>query len=389
MKLIYICNEFPPRPHGGIGTFVETLSHGMRERGHQVAVVGLGDRHSRENLDGVEVTTLPKGRGPLIGNILSRWRLFRHLLRESRAGRADIIETPDHMGMLPLPIPGCLSLVRLHLADTVIKKHSRENSGLGAIRFFEWLTLRNHRHWIAVSKFVLEETQAVFKLRPENPEIIHNPLPPMPEAPPEIPRLPGKFVLYASALSERKGALVLAEAMKPLMEEDPDLSLVYAGWPMPHHGRPADEIIKSILGPDLAPRVHFLGRVERAVVIECMRRARVFAFPSRLEALGIVLLEAMAARVPIVAGSWPPIPEVIDDGVTGLLAGPDAPEELTGAIRRLLTEPAFAAETVERAERMVHARFNLRSCLDRSEACYSRILSAGPAEAAGALADGP
>ena len=71
--------------------------------------------------------------------------------------------------------------------------------------------------------------------------------------------------------------------------------------------------------------------------------AAVFVLPSRQEGLGSILLEAMAAGVPIVAASTGGIPELVRDGSTGLLVPPRNPAALAAAVIRLLGDPALAA----------------------------------------------
>ncbi len=89
----------------------------------------------------------------------------------------------------------------------------------------------------------------------------------------------------------------------------------------------------------LGRRVEFLGRVDRKRAAGLFRGCALFVLPSRLEPMGIVNLEAMAAGKAVVASRTGGVPELLQDGVTGLLATPGDPESLASAIRALLASP--------------------------------------------------
>jgi glycosyltransferase involved in cell wall biosynthesis len=89
----------------------------------------------------------------------------------------------------------------------------------------------------------------------------------------------------------------------------------------------------------LNDRVQFLGQISFKALIAEYRNASVFALPTSQEGFGIVFLEAMAASLPIVAGNAAAVPEVVRDGVTGILIRPDDREAIARAIQKLLDEP--------------------------------------------------
>ena len=133
---------------------------------------------------------------------------------------------------------------------------------------------------------------------------------------------------------------------------------------------PADVRIRRIVGEELWPRVQCRGRVPRALVLGSMARARVFAFPSRLETMGLVVGEAMLSGVPVVTSACYSFPEYVTDGVTGLLVPRDDPRALSSGICRMLDEPAFAARLAQAAQRHIAERFNLQVCLESSVRFY-------------------
>ena len=101
MRICFVCHEYPPGPHGGIGTLVQILARSLALAGHQVRVVGVYaptyPAPGYEEDRGVRVWRLrrPQVRG---GWVLSRLELFRRLSDWCRQGEIDLIEIPDWEG---------------------------------------------------------------------------------------------------------------------------------------------------------------------------------------------------------------------------------------------------------------------------------------------------
>jgi glycosyltransferase involved in cell wall biosynthesis len=106
-----------------------------------------------------------------------------------------------------------------------------------------------------------------------------------------------------------------------------------------------------------------------------MKRASVFVFPSSLEALGLVVLEAMGCGVPVVCTNIPPGPEMVDDGVNGILADPNSAEDFRNGLARILDDPGLARELTENARRTLAERFSLDACLTETEEFYQECIS--------------
>lgn len=370
MKIVLICSEYPPRPHGGIGTFVQTLARALDQRNHSVTVVGLGATPDT-SMDGrIRVVTLGGNKTRVIGNVISRWRLRKWLVEQANAGEVDVIEVPDYLGLLPFGVPNVATVVRLHLTVTSVYMHAGGRVPKG-IRFYEGRTLAANPNWIAVSNHILNSTKQIFRLSPAGAVVIHNPVAPAPPELPHVADLPAEFVLYAGQLSRRKGALALAKAARTFLAARPDLHLVYVGGPFEESGHPPIlEEIRTAVGADLFPRVKFLGHVPREVVLACMRRARVYVFPSSLEALGLVVLEAMSCGVAVVCTQEPPGPEMVEDEVNGLLTDPNSPADISSKVSRLLDDRDLAARLASNAQASVQERFSLERCVTETEGFY-------------------
>jgi glycosyltransferase involved in cell wall biosynthesis len=144
-----------------------------------------------------------------------------------------------------------------------------------------------------------------------------------------LPGEPGDILLaIVGSICHRKGHDRVLGIWPELVNRDPRLRLLVVGA--------APDAAKSY-ADDLPnrnhPRVHFLG--ELASVLPLMHRIDVLLAPSRHEGQGLVIVEAMACSVPVIAARAGGIPEVVVDGKTGLLFDGDAPEQLVDAVLRL------------------------------------------------------
>lgn len=130
-------------------------------------------------------------------------------------------------------------------------------------------------------------------------------------------------------------------------------------------------------------RVRFLGRVSEDNLPKVYAACDVFVLPSvsRLEAFGIVALEAMATGKPVVVADIPGVREVIEDGREGILADPMNPQDLARKIERLLADPDLRAEMGRRGREKVLAMFTTETVTDQVLRVYQDVLAGGSARA--------
>jgi glycosyltransferase involved in cell wall biosynthesis len=117
--------------------------------------------------------------------------------------------------------------------------------------------------------------------------------------------------------------------------------------------------------------VRFLGR--RDDVPALLARADIVCHPSRMEGLPNAVMEAMAAARPIVATAVGGTPELIQDGVHGLLAPPESPEALARGILTLLADPARGARMGRAARARIETSFGLEALVERVSRLYERV----------------
>lgn len=233
-----------------------------------------------------------------------------------------------------------------------------------ARRFLEWYCRRSRL--IAIS----ESTRAALAPYAEGPiEVIPYGVPlPADEGPPRPAEGGPPVLLFVGRLVARKGVDRLLEALGRLRERPWRLEVVGFG-PL----RGALQAQAERLG--LAERVAFLGRVPHEELAAAYRRADLFVLPATLderadtEGLGVVLLEAMAHGVPVLATRRGGIVDVVEHGRTGLLVEDDV-AAIAGGIAQLLDDPDAGRTMGERARERVRERFGWDRILDRLDAVY-------------------
>jgi glycosyltransferase involved in cell wall biosynthesis len=133
-------------------------------------------------------------------------------------------------------------------------------------------------------------------------------------------------------------------------------------------GREREHLARRISQMGVRNRVKLQGAVARPQA--ALARIDLLALPSAAEGFGLVLIEAMAAGVPVVATAVPGIRDVVRDGVTGLLVPVASPRDLSIAIRRVSEDPLLRQRLVENGLRDVRARFTWQKVLPQ----YRRLL---------------
>ena len=133
-------------------------------------------------------------------------------------------------------------------------------------------------------------------------------------------------------------------------------------------------------------RVRFLGRLSDPELCHAYRSANVFAMPGRAqlgpraygEGFGIVFVEAAAIGLPVVAGRAGGAPEAMVDGVTGLLVDPLDPEDVAGAVCRLLLDPALARRMGAAGMRVATERFSYPVFRDKVGHLFGSVRTGAP-----------
>ncbi|MFP3939186.1 MAG: glycosyltransferase [Thermoanaerobaculia bacterium] len=181
-----------------------------------------------------------------------------------------------------------------------------------------------------------------------------------------------RVLLAAGRLVAQKRHDILLEAFARLSEGHPEARLAIAGT-----GELEDELRTRTGRPDLAGRVAFLGLLDDLPL--WLAGCDVFVNPSDYEGLPLVVLDAMAARAPIVATAVSGVPDCVLDGETGRLVPPGDAGALAAALGEALERPEEARSWGEAARRRVEREFSMEQAAARWAALYEEV--AAPAGA--------
>ncbi len=171
----------------------------------------------------------------------------------------------------------------------------------------------------------------------------------------------GPLVTMVGVLRPGKGQAVAIESARQL----PGVHFLLVG-----DGEHRASLEEQARGLD---HVHFLG--QRMDVPQIPRASDLLILPSDNEALPTVLIEGGASGLPAVATCVGGVPEIVEDGVTGILIPPQNPAALASAMRRLIDDPALATRMGEQAYRRVRARFTLPGQTAALADLYGRVVS--------------
>ena len=140
-------------------------------------------------------------------------------------------------------------------------------------------------------------------------------------------------LLYAGTWLDQRGIFYLRDALERLAPQLPGMTMTFAGCGCP------PETIKNFFGPNLASTVVVQSVVPSGQMQELFASHDIFLFPSLMEGLPSVLLEAMASGMPVITAETCGMPDVVEDGFNGLLVPPADAAAIEEAVLRLAASP--------------------------------------------------
>ncbi len=179
----------------------------------------------------------------------------------------------------------------------------------------------------------------------------------------------GKRVLFVGRLDAVKGGPLLLEAFARIAGQHPEARLDIIG---DGAERPGLEARAAALG--LTERVSFHGFLPQDAVARQMEASDMLILPSFAEGVPVVLMEAMASRLPVIASRVAGVQELVTDGVSGFVVAPGDLAGLAQRLDRLMADPALCARMGAAGRETVAAAFDIAA----EAAWLARILAGGP-----------
>lgn len=388
MRLLFICNEYPPADHGGIGTFVFTLGRNLAADGIHVEVIGLDRKQlktRRQMEQGVWVTRLAP---PLRGRRLLQWgrydvakqlleRMYLSKMAENLCFQQniDLVESYDWSGPIWFH-PGCRLLVRMHGAHSAHALYEGRRS-LRFVAYAEKKNLKMADALIGVSRHISELTLRAARLGNKDFQVIHNGVDTSTFFPKNDLIRSENEVLFVGTVNRRKGIYEFFAAIPFVLEAVPHAKFTVIGR-LPATDLDRKKLIDelySFVPADRRGAITFTDVRPYEEMPSRYCRAACAVFPSLAEAFGLTCVEAMACGTPVVMTSRASGPEIVEDSVSGILCEPADSQKLANAIITLLKDRALRVYLSKNAVEKVSRDFDIRRQIKANLQFYSGVIS--------------
>jgi glycosyltransferase involved in cell wall biosynthesis len=329
--------ELPPKDYGGTELVCFVLAEGLVDRGHEVTVFGVGARHTRAGFHATFDEPQAEGEATAV-----RIELLHAASAAQGLAALDVDVVHDHSRLGPLTAPS-------RSAPTVLTVHSAlggADSNLPEVHAVApWVNL------VAVSAAQRADAPHLSWAG-----VVHNGI--------DVGRYPlatdkASFVLFLGRLSQHKGVETAIAAARTTGQR-----LVIAGsWTTPAEHDFFNSRVRPLLGPD----VDWVGPVGFEDKVALLGQAACLLVPGQWhEPFGLVMIEAMACGTPVVALRRGAVPELVKNGVTGLVC--DSDEELPAALGRVGLINAADCRT------HVEVNFSMAKMVRRYEERYLSVI---------------
>jgi glycosyltransferase involved in cell wall biosynthesis len=350
---------------GGISTYILTLARGLTALGHRVYVLtGGGNLVERIEAEGIKHLSLGfRTKSEVDPRIyLSLPRVVALI----RSERIDVVHAQTRVTQVMAHF-----LSRQTGVPFISTCH-----GFFKPRFFRRLFPCWGRQVIAISGPVREHLINDFHVDPAKVVLIPNgidlvqftilPLDTKKEIRERYGLKGGPIVGIIARLSDVKGHVFLIKAFKEVLSKYPSARLVIVG-----EGPEEKKLRDLVIELALSKSVDFFKIINRTA--DLLPIFDVFVMPSLQEGLGLSVLEAQAAGLPVVASRVGGLPDVIEHGQTGLLVEPQNVHGLTAAICELLDHPAKAWDMGRRARLFVESKFSAHQMTQKTLNLYESL----------------
>ena len=390
MRVLMLSWEYPPHVVGGLGKHVAELAPALSAEGVEVHLLTprwLGGPQ-QERLGRGMVYRVDAPPHSELTDFFGDTQRCNGLLQEQgkrivgEVGGFDIIHAHDWL--VAFAAIGLKNEFKIPLLATIhATEHGRNRGNVSSdisqsIHSTEWWLTYEAWRVVCCSEYMASEVTNIFRSPRDKIDIIPNGI--------ETGRFDAlagtnlssfraayaapdeRIVFYVGRIVHEKGLGVLIEGAPRVLAGYPKTKFVIAGT-----GGYVEAARRRAKELGVAKSMYFTGFIPDESRDRLFKVADVAVFPSLYEPFGIVALEAMAARTPVVVSNVGGLAEVVTHAETGLLVYPDNPDSLAWGILETLRHPEWAAARVDNAYRKVVSEYNWRSIAARTAAVYARI----------------
>lgn len=391
MRILMFSWEFPPYVVGGLGKHAAELLPPLGELPDidlHLVTPRWGDGRPMER---VAQTTVHRVDPPVATGDMytTAWQTnlrleeYAHGLWET-SGPFDLVHVHDWL--VAFVGAAFKRIYRVPLLSTIhATERGRGRGHLGsdqarAIHHVEWWLAYESWRVIACSEYMREEISEYFECPRDKIDVVPNGVETTrfdQLAGQDLTRfrhmyaLPSEQIVFSvGRVVYEKGLQVLVRAMPHILAEQPSAKVVVAGK------GPELETLRSLAWSlDVGAKILFTGFISDEDRDRLFKIADCAVFPSLYEPFGIVALEAMAARCPVVVTEVGGLKDVVQHAETGITVYPDDPESLAWGILHTLKNPKWAADRVENAYRVVRDEYNWERIARMTADIYRQVIA--------------
>lgn len=374
MHIVFISAEYPLWSSGGKGSFIQSFARELVTIGHKVTVLGTGKDSATRYLEdcGVQLIRLRKPITPKAKYIENWFRINNKLKKINKENRIDIVETSElDCAYLPKQ-PSFKKVIRLHGGHHFFAE--AENRSINPIKGKrEAKSFKNTDGFIAVSNYVKTHTQKYLSYNQKPIKTIPNFI----DTDISIPDVAIKkdHILFAGTVCKKKGVDELIEAFAILRTTYPEKKLDIYGpdWKYPD-GSSYMEMLHSKYIKGALENVTFHKSVPRETLYREYAASLFCVFPSHMETQGLVTLEAMLHKKPVIFSEYGPGPETIDHMRDGLLCDVYNPKDIANNMKWIIENPSEARKMGALARKRVLSKFDKKAILKENVSFYKALL---------------
>lgn len=392
LNVCFVSAEYPPAEIGGIGRYTVDLAAGFAELGHEVHVITADPEHDRVDFeDGVWVHRLltrqlglaELAEAPAAYNIYRAATVEQELDRIHASSPIDIVSAPlwaseGCVCTFDRRFPTVLTLMTSMHTIASIHESWDDDPQIAALIELERATVQHSEYLHALSEAVLADARQVYGPREEVAAVVPLGTRDVTAEYPSRRNGDGRLrILFVGRLERRKGVDVLLDAAERLLPDRPEVELVVVGKDTENteiDGTYREAFARRTSDAEWASRVTFTGAVSDEELFQQYAECDIFCAPSRYESFGLVLTEAMAFGKPVVGSRVGGMQEVVDDGVTGLLAEPGDADSLTEQLARLIADSELRDRLGTAAREAFDREFARPVTVERTIRAYRGII---------------
>lgn len=364
MHIVFLTHEYPKPnfPHGGVGTFIQSLARWLVIQGNDVSAVGTNylSNDEQENDQGVIIYRLKKQSRKGLTWYLHSHAINKklHLLHSEKP--IDIVEGTELAFAFIQKIPEVKYVIRLNGGHHFFAES--ENRSINWWKGFqEMLSFKKADAIVGVSQYVVDHTSRYLSFEEKKMGVIFNPANLEKFYQADLYKSVKGRIFFAGTVCEKKGIRQLIQAMPVIKKEIPEAHLIIAGrdWFFPESGKSYTDYVRQFIDSTVQDAVTFLGPVPNTEIPKYIESAEVCCYPSHMEAMPLAWIEVMAMGKAFVGSKCGPGPEIIQYGQNSLMCDPLNPDDIAEKVIYMLKHPEEAMKMGARAREFVLQNFSL------------------------------